>query len=228
MIRKVGSHGRGNDQLDRPVGVTFDTNNHLYVADYRNDRIQKFDVSGKYLHQFGSRGSSNGQLDHPIGITTHNNKVIFTEDSNKRISVFHANGQFSQIIGKGQLGNLYDATVNTNNQLLVADFFHHCIYTFTLDGNYVSKFATRGSGRGQLYNPNGITIDFYGFVFIAEYGNHCVSIFNKDGNFIHCFGSKGSDDGEFQGPYGIAISPNSNIYHVSDTNNKRVQIFSTY
>ena len=227
LIRKVGIYGSGNGQLDRPEGVTFDGNNHLYVADYRNSRIQKFDVSGKYLHQFGSRGSGNGQLFSPIGITTHNNNVFVTEDSNRRISVFHTNGRFSQIIGKGQLGKPYDVTVNTNNQLLVADWDHHCIYTFTLDGNYVSKFATKGSGRGQLAYPHGVATDLYGFILVADKDNHRVSVFNKDGTFIHHFGSRRSVDGKFQYPYGIAVSPNGNIY-VSDTSNKRVQIYSTY
>ena len=227
LIRKVGSHGKGNGQLTRPEGVTFDTNNHLYVADYENNRVQQLEVNGKYLQQFGSYGSGNGQLNHPIGITIHNSKVFVTEDTNQRISVFHTNGQFSYIIGKGQLGTPYDVTVNTNNQLLVADQCHHCIYTFTLDGNYVSKFATRGSGRGELNDPRGLTTDLYGFILVAEYGNHRVSIFNKDGKFIHCFGSSGSDHGKFYRPLGIAISPNGNIY-VGDSGNNRVQIFSTY
>ena len=157
----------------------------------------------------------------------HNNKVFVAEGNDKRISVFHTNGDFSHIIGKGQLGTPADVAVNTNNQLLVADYSHHCIYTFTLDGNYVSKFATQGSAKGQLSKPVGITTDLYDFVLVAEEGNHRVSIFNKDGNFIHYFGSEGSDDGKFNCPHGIALSPNGNIY-VTDTNNKRVQIFSTY
>ena len=227
LIREVGNHGSGNGQLRKPEGVTFDSNNYLYVADYSNHRVQIFDVTGKYHHQLGSRGSGNGQLNCPIGITTHNNKVFVTEYSNQRISVFHTNGQFSHIIGKGQLGKPYDVTVNTNNQLLVADYSHHCIYTFTLDGNYVSKFATEGSARGQLSNSISLTTDLYGFILVADTGNHRVSIFNKDGTFIHCFGSRGSDDGKFNDPRGIALSPNGNMY-VTDTDNKRVQIFSTY
>ena len=227
LIREVGNRGSGNGQLRNPEGVTFDNNNYLYVAEYGNDRVQIFDVTGKYHHQLGSYGSGNGQLHGPVGITTHNNKVFVTEHNNRRISVFHTNGQFSHIIGKGQLGRPYDVTVNTNNQLLVADIDHHCIYTFTLDGNYVSKFATYGSARGQLSSPYSLTTDLYGFILVAEEGNHRVSIFNKDGKFIHCFGSKGSDDGKFQYPRGIAFSPNGNIY-VTDNDNKRVQIFTTY
>ena len=227
LIRKVGSHGNGNGQLNNPEGVTFDSNNHLYVADYWNNRVQVFNVNGKYLHQLGSSGSGYGQLNHPVGITIHNNKVFVTEDSNKRISVFHTNGQFSHIIHKGQLDEPRDVTVDTKNQLLVADRSRHCIYTFTLDGNYVSKFATRGSDRGHLKYPFSITTDLYGFILVADKGNDRVSIFNKDGKFIHCFGSLGSDDGKFNNPRGIAISPNGNIY-VSDSDNNRVQIFSTY
>ena len=227
LIRKVGSHGNGNDQLNRPEGVTFDSNNHLYVVDYNNNRVQKFEVSGKYLHQFGSCGSGNGQLSNPVGITIHNNKVFVTENNNQRISVFHTNGQFSHIIGKGQLSNPYDVTVNTSNQLLVADANHHCIYTFTLDGNYVSKFASYGTGRSQWNGPFSLTADLYGFILVTDTGNHRVSIFNEDRNFIYCFGSYGSNDGKFKYPYGIAISPNGNIY-VSDCGNKRIQIFSTY
>ena len=227
LIRKVGNHGSGNGQLNSPEGVTFDSNNYLYVADYLNHRVQVFDVNSNYHHQFGSSGSGNGQLKYPSGITTHNNKAFVTEQGTHRISVFHTNGQFSHIIGKGQLGTPYDVTVNTNNQLLVADRNHHCIYTFTLDGNYVSKFATQGSDGGQLSHPFSITTDLYGFILVADSGNHRVSIFNKDGKFIHCFGSKGSDDGKFNDPYGIALSPNGNI-HVTDRDNQRVQIFSTY
>ena len=227
FIRKVGSHGNGNCQLKSPEGVTFDSNNHLYVADHDNYRIQVFDVNGKYFHQFGSKGLGDGQLNYPTGITTYNDKVFVAESINHRISVFHTNGQFSHIIGKEQLGKPYDVTVNTNNQLLVADRNHHCIYTFTLDGNYVSKFASEWFGRGQLNNPCSLTTDLYGFILVADTHNHRVSIFNKDGKFIHCFGSRGYGDSRFIYPYGIAISLNGNIY-VSDTSNKRVQIFSTY
>ena len=227
LIRKVGSNGSGSGQLDRPEGVTFDSNNYLYVADYCNNRVQIFDVNGNYHHQFGSRGSGNGQLNYPIGITTHNNKVFVTENNNHRISVFHTNGQFSHIIGKGQLGYPCDVTVNTNNQLLVADLNHHCIYTFTLDGNYVSKIFTQGSAGGQLSFPCNLTTDLCGFILVAEVGNHRVSIFNKDNKFIHCFGSTGSEYGKFNCPRGIALSPNGNIY-VTDRFNKRAQIFSIY
>jgi len=113
--------------------------------------------------------------------------------------------------------------VNSNEQLLVADIRHHCIYTYTLDGNYVSK---QGFAKGQLICPFSLTTDLNGFIFVVEWGNHCVSVFNEDGKFMYCFGSAGTHKGEFRYPAGIAFSPKGNIY-IGDQDNRRVQIFST-
>ena len=225
LVRKFGSCGSGNGQFNSPAGVAFDSDDHLYVIDLSNHRVQKFTTGGKYLFQFGSKGSDNGKLDHPRGLAVHDHKVYVTDCVNHRISVFQTDGKFHHTIGSGQLSYPYDVTVNGNNQLLVADFFRHCIHTFTLDGNYMGKIGTCGTGRGELSSPNGVAVDLYGFILVADTFNNRVSIFNKYGNFINCFGSEGSAIGEFQYPYGIAVSANGNIY-VSDHDNKRIQIFS--
>ena len=200
LVRKFGTNGSGNGQFGYTYGVAFDDNNHLYVTDCSNHRVQKLDINGMYLLKFSTRATGNDHLKSPIGITVHNGKVYVVENSGNRISVFHCDGQFSHII--------------------------HCISIFTLDGNYVGKYDTRGTGREQLDCPCGIATDMYGFIFVTEHSEGRLSIFNKDGVFVHSFGSKGSGHGQFSGPRGIAISPTGEIY-VCDTNNKRIQIFST-
>ena len=227
LVRKFGSNGSNNGQFSKPYGVAFDSHNHLYVVDRDNHRVQKFDTNGNYLLQFGSKGASDGQLNNPYGVTVHNDKVYIADHSNKRISVFQTNGKFCISFGSDQLGGPIDVTVNANNHLLVADYSNSCIYTYTLDGHYVGKFGTPGSGRDQLKNPCNLTTDLNGFIIVAEYGNHRVSIFDNNGSCIYCFGSIGSANGQFSGPCGIAVSPNGSIY-ISDHNNKRIQIFSNY
>ena len=222
LVRKIGSTGTGNGQFANPYGVAFDDNNDFYVTDCYNYRIQKFDINGTYLLKFGTPGT--GKLRNPVGITVHSGKVYVAENGGDRISVFHCDGQFSHIIGSGHLNRPWYVAVS-NDQLLVADYGHNCIFRFTLDGNYVGKYDTRGTGREQLNYPCGIATDMYGFIFVSEFTGNSVSIFNKDGVFIHRFGSKGSDHGQFLGPRGIAISPTGDIY-VCEENNKRIQIFS--
>ena len=227
LVRKFGSYGSNNGQFSNPSGVAFDSHNHLYVVDYGNHRVQKFDTNGNYLLQFGSRGASDGQLNNPYGVTVHNDKVYIADCNNKRISVFQTNGKFCISFGSDQLGGPYDVTINANNHLLVADRSNSCIYTYTLDGHYVGKFGTPGSGRGQLNCPHSLTTDLNGFIIVADTDNHRVSIFDNNGSCIHCFGSSGSANGQFINPRGIAVSPNGSIY-ISDTNYKRIQIFSNY
>ena len=226
LVRKFGSNGAGNGQFNNPFGIGFDANNHLYVTDYNNHRVQKFEIGGKFMLSFGTPGSGNGKLKYPLGITVHNDKVYVTECfGGKHISVFQLDGQFSHIIGSGHLSNPHFIAVNTNDQLLVADFNHNCIFMFTLDGNYVDKFGTQGTCRGQLNSPTGITADNCGFILVSEYDNNRISIFDQNGAFIHCLGSRGSDHGQFSEPCQISISPTGDIY-ICDMNNKRIQIFS--
>ncbi|XP_065916064.1 tripartite motif-containing protein 2-like [Dysidea avara] len=225
QIRKIGSSGNGNGQFNYPLGVAFDPDGHLYVTDYNNNRVQKFNANGDYLLQFDSGGSGHGKLNHPLGIVVHNGRVYITECASNRISVFQCGGQFCKIFGSGHLSNPYHITVTNNDQLLVANYGHHCISIFTLDGAYVGKFGEQGTGRGKLNSPTGITTDKYGFILVLECGNCRVSVFDKDGVFVHCFGSRGSAQGQFSSNGGLAISNDGKIY-ITDHGNNRIQIFS--
>ena len=226
LVRKFGSKGSNNGQFGGPRGVAFDSHNHLYVVDGYH-RVQKFNTNGNYLDKFGSKGASDGQLDSPIGIAVYKNKVYIADYFNKRVSVFQTNGQFYTTIGSDVLGKLEDVAVSADKYLVVAGYEPHCIYTFRLDGHYVGKFGTKGSGRCEFNDPHGIICDSYGFIIVADTCNHRVSIFDKDHNCIHCFGSNGTANGQFRYPRGIAVSPNGSIY-VSDRGNKRIQIFSNF
>ena len=226
LIKKIGSRGSGVGQFNDPCGVIFDCNDHLYVADYGNHRVQKFDVSSNYMFQYGGgKGSQDGQLNSPRGVTVHDGRLYLADCENCRISVFQIDDPFCCIIGKGKFNSPHDVAVKVNNQLLVVHFGGSCVHTFTLDGYYITKFGTYGSGVGQFSGPGGIVVDLNDFIFIAEYGNNRVSVFNKDGNYIHHFGSCRSNKGQFKWCRGVAISPDHKIY-VSGYHGKRVQIFS--
>ena len=226
LIRKFGTKGSGSGEFNRPVGVAFDANNDLYVTDHYNHRVQKFDVTGVYMFQFGAQGSGSGCLKRPVGILIHRDKVYVSQWTMHLISVFQLDGQFSHIIESDHLYHPHYMAVNANDHLLVTNIGSHCISMFTLDGNYVDKFGTHGTGRGELNEPLNIAIDIHGFILVIERVNNRVSIFNKDGVFVHSFGSGGPGLGQFAWPNGLAISPTGDIY-TGDTSNGRVQIFST-
>jgi tripartite motif-containing protein 71 len=51
----LGLSWSGDGQLDRPAGIAYDqVNKIVYVADTNNNRIQKFDINGKFSGKWGS------------------------------------------------------------------------------------------------------------------------------------------------------------------------------
>jgi len=227
LLRKFGTKGADNGQFDRPKGIAFDSSDHIYVADCSNHRIQKFTFDGKYLLQFGGKGYGVGQLQNPLGLAAYNDKIFVANSDNKCISVFSTNGKCLYIIQSEHLGSPLDVAVSGTNNLLVADSSHHCIHTFTMDGHYMGRFGSSGTGKGQLNYPYGLTTDLSGLILVADTFNDRVVLFDKDGTCIHCFGSRGSGVSQFSCPYGIALSPNGSVY-VTDHENKRIKIFSNY
>jgi len=228
LVKKVGSEGSGSGHFKEPRYVAFDDENHLYVVDSGNSRVQKFEYRSsenyEYALEFGN-DDGDGKLSGPGGIAVHNDKVYVTDYvENQRIVVFLTNGQHHNSFGSELLRGPTDVTVNTNSQLLC---LHHCIFTFTLNGNYVDSFGTKGSDRGKLEDPHALTSDHNGFILVADSGNHRVSVFDKFGNYINCFGVKGFNLSELCNPYGVALSPEDKIY-VSEHFGERIQIFSNY
>ncbi|XP_065908515.1 tripartite motif-containing protein 2-like [Dysidea avara] len=226
LIRKYGGKGGSKGQFQSPRGISCDQSNNLYVADYCNHRIQKFNNSGEYLLQFnGHKLFGFYKMNFPTGVTTHNNKVYVAEKSDKGcVSVFDSTGQFCFTVGSKELTDPCDVAVNCLHHLLVLDCSQNCVYTFTLDGSCLQKFSSGGNGVGKLNSPCSLATDVNLFIFVADTWNNRVSVFDKDGNCVHCFGSKGSASDQLSRPHGIALDSEERLY-ICDYSNFRIQIF---
>ena len=224
FVKEFGSQGSEDGQFDGPLGVTFDSHDYLYIADFNNHRIQKFDREFNYMQQFGKEAAGNEEFG-PVAVAVHNERLYVADSNNKCICVFLPNGYFYLTFGSAELTLPVDVVVNTNNQLLVADSLNHCVYVFRLDGFYVSKFGTQG--KDELNRISGLATNLYGFTIVVDSLKHCAMVYDKDGNYVHSFGAYGSGKGQFKTPCDISISPNGSIY-VVDCGNYKLQIFSNY
>lgn len=230
LIKKFGQLGSKNGEFRSPHGIAFDDDNHLYVADFSNHRVQKFDIDGNYLSEFGK--TDEVTLKTPVGITVHKDRVYVADKGQDSVVVFTTDGNFCCIInniGEGQINRPYDVAVNTQNLLLVACMADdkHCICSFSLDGHYMGRFGTLETSGIQLSYPHSLTTDSNGFALVTDTGNHRVCIFDKDGKYMHQFGSKGSKINQFNNPNGIALSLSGSIY-VGDHLNRRIQMYLNY
>ena len=92
---KWGTSGSGNGQFSGPTGVAVDGSGKVYVMDYSNNRVQKFDSSGTYLTKWGNYGSGDGQFQYAIGLAVDGGGTVYVaDDSNQRIQKFDSGGAF--------------------------------------------------------------------------------------------------------------------------------------
>ena len=83
-------------QFHFPTGIAVDSSGNVYVADFANDRIEKFTADGKFITKWGSRGSRDGQFNRPqyIASDTSSGNVYVSDFGNSRIQKFTADGKF--------------------------------------------------------------------------------------------------------------------------------------
>ena len=67
----------------------------MYVADWRNDRVQKLTADGEFLAKFGESGTADGQFSRPSGVAVDSEGNVYVADwGNQRVQVFDPDGRF--------------------------------------------------------------------------------------------------------------------------------------
>ena len=140
------------------------------------------------------------------------------------IAVFvNSLGSSSPSKDNGQFDTPYGVAVNSA-QISVVEFGNSRVQTFDLDGNYVSKFGSQGSGNNQFQSPRGIATTSM-HILVSDTLNDRVQVFNLDGSYLSQFGGSGITDGKFKRPRGITA--NSTHVLVTDSIIARIQVFDT-
>jgi hypothetical protein len=107
-IKKWGSFGESNGQFIFPKDITLDSNNDVYVTDFWNNIIQKFDSNGNFILKWGSEGEDVGQFISLYGIAVDsNNNIYVTDSANHRIQKFDSNGILLEIIRGRKMNLIY-------------------------------------------------------------------------------------------------------------------------
>jgi len=111
-----------------------------------------------------------------------------------------------------------DVAVDDKENLYIVSEPFDNVQKFDSDGNFITRWGSKGSGDGQFDGPVDIALDNGGNVYVTDRWNHRIQKFDSDGKFITKWRSKGSGDGQFKDPAGITVDSDGNVY-VTDSNN---------
>jgi hypothetical protein len=93
----------GESAMGMPYGLA-GTSEHLYVTDFRQDRVRVFDHEGDFRFAFGRSGAGQGRFHGPAGVVASRRGFVYVADShNHRIQKFSTKGEFVlEMGGKGK------------------------------------------------------------------------------------------------------------------------------
>ncbi len=99
FLRKWGGpfalniHGPFNGWFATVTGIALDAKGNVFVADFYNDRVQKFARDGTFLAAFGEHGREPGQIDKAIAVAVTNDGTVFVVDyGNHRVQKWRPRG----------------------------------------------------------------------------------------------------------------------------------------
>lgn len=213
----LGSLGSSPGQLHLPRGIAVDDSGNIYVADNRNNRVEKFDSSGRYASSFDIGGIPEG-----IAVDRSGN-INVVDRNNMTIEKFSPTGTLLSSFGStgsaaGQLGNAERIAIDSSDNIYVTDV------------NVVQKFNSKGIFMSQLFandtthccmNAMGIAIDSSNNIYIADMGSHQIIKFNSTGSILSVFNATFSVPRISSTPQDVAVDAAGNIY-VADTDNGRI------
>ena len=235
FITRFGGKGDGDENLEKPEGISVAPDGRIFVADYTTGEVKVYDKDYNWLMTFSEYGSEPGQNIKSEFTSIHDGKYYMPEAGNHRVNVFDLDGNFLFMFGdggnvtpdsaEGLLNNPESAKFSSEGKVYVADLKNDRVQVYDAEGKFLFGWGTSGSGDGQFSTPAGIAIDKNDNIYVTEIGNDRVQVFDKNGNFLAKWGSKGSGDGQFGNLHGIYCDKETGWLYVADTANNRIQVF---
>jgi hypothetical protein len=146
FIFGFGEKGNGNAQFMEPCGIAVDDSFNIYVADWGNSRIQKFDLNGVFINAFSGNEVDTSKLDEPMALCIHNNELYVADykliEDYSTVKKFDSNGNFILKWGKkgdgdGEFCRVISIMVTRNSEIVTLE--DNRIQFFTTSGVFTSK-----------------------------------------------------------------------------------------
>jgi len=185
-------------ELDYPVGIAVEpSTGNVYVAEARNERIQKFTEDAAFLRAWGMDVVSNG----PASVGA---EICRQDDVCKQGDPFGGGRA-------GEFTNPVDVAIDAAGNIHVVDRLSNRIQKFNTVGDFLlawgndvvsgggggfevctpadtCKRGAVGELGGEFHTPQGIAADAAGRIYVTEFENHRIQVFDLSGGFQATWG----------------------------------------
>ncbi len=224
---EVGGSGWGDFQFDQPYDVCATNGVEIYVADYNNNRIERFDrtlanVATLYTKDSGDESK---QFGYPPGVSISRlGNLFICDDENIRImevntfsTVERTFGGYGE--GPGSLTMPRQIAIGPNDEIFVSDKGSTANGSSTTGGGRIAVYDNFGNyvrsiGAGILHDPTGIGLDENK---IGVCDSDTLYFFKLDGDMIAKFSTEDILGAKINRFNDVSISGDK-IYILTDMN----------
>jgi sugar lactone lactonase YvrE len=188
-LGRKGVAGDGPDTFNQPSDVLVAPNGDIFVADGHgagnNNRIVKFDRTGRFIKQWGSTGDADGQFSDPHALAMDSQGRLFVGDrANNRVQIFDQDG--NHIASWKQFGRPSGLFIDGNDVLYATDSESNArrnpgvkrgIYIGSARDGRVTAFIPDPEpdpDNSGTSGAEGVAVDATGAIYGAEVGPQTV------------------------------------------------------
>ena len=168
LLNTFGISGYGDTNLAGPMGLYVSPDEYLFIVDNGNDRIQKFDLDGKWIQNFGK-----GTLDRPTDIAGEGDYLYVSDSYNKRIVKFDLFGNTIETFGDQILQEPRGLCLK-GKFLYIVDA-RQGIFIYNTETKNMEKL---GVDQDQLLLPFDTCIDAKNFIYESDFNSQYIGIFS--------------------------------------------------
>lgn len=170
--------------------------------------------TGRVIHQWGA-----GTFVMPYGLTIDDEDNIWLTDVGlHQVFKFDSAGALLMTLGErgipgddaAHFNMPTDVAIAPDGTFYISDgYVNSRITKFSKDGEYITRWGTKGMDVGQFDVPHSIALDSNGFVYVADRGNARIQIFDEAGKFV-----KEWKNASLGRPWAVRIDAKGNIFVV--------------
>ncbi|MDR2135147.1 MAG: NHL repeat-containing protein [Treponema sp.] len=174
-VSYIGTRGLGDGNLLGPQNLAVDEDGYLYVVDYGNRRVVKFDPDGNFILSFGgaARGAFPGFLS-PTGIAARDGLIYTADGAAKRIYVHDSNGAYRGELAVRDLAGPESLRFLSDGGLLVAD-----TNRILLVDPYSALVRVLGTAGNSRLRITGVAMDANGNLLAANFDAGEISVLTR-------------------------------------------------
>ncbi|WP_171805080.1 tetratricopeptide repeat protein [Borrelia crocidurae] len=171
----IGKKGTEDGELLAPQYITVDERDYIYVSEWGNKRISKFDAKGSFVLNFGMKTVGYAGLLGPTGVTYLNGNIYVADAPRNSIEVFDTSGNHLYSISTSFEGIEGLSSDFAGNSIIISSKYG--VYKYSVSSKTFVKLLKADKIDSKISSS---IIDVNNQMVVSDFDNAHIAIYKSD------------------------------------------------